>query len=115
LNTGAPLPANDFQSALGYDAFHPDTNFRDPYNIANQNGVIFFPGGVPLYAATPSGGATLIGGYGASGDGVDQDDIVAAFGAAGYAPLNGILSADQVTYKGVSLPYQAFQRNPDAL
>ena len=46
---GAPLPAKDFQSLQGYADFNPNTNFHDPYNPANQNGVVFFPGSAPLY------------------------------------------------------------------
>jgi len=48
---------------------------------------------------------------GVSGDGVDQDDYVAAGGAAGFeAPTQ--LRADQVLINGVRLPYQKFPRNP---
>lgn len=42
-----------------------------------QNGIQIFPGGVPLYR-----GSTLIGGIGVSGDGIDQDDMVAFYGAS---------------------------------
>src|SRR5258708_7663985 len=44
----------------------------------NQSGVVFFPGAVPLYR-----NGILVGGLGVSGDGVDQDDYVAAGGSAG--------------------------------
>ena len=43
-NKGPPLPANAFQSIQGYNDFNPDTNFHDPYNKDNQNGVVLFPG-----------------------------------------------------------------------
>lgn len=46
-----------------------------------RNGIITFPGGVPLYR-----GASLIGGVGVSGDAVDQDEFVAFAGAAGFEP-----------------------------
>jgi len=46
-----------------------------------RNGLITFPGGVPLYK-----GNVLVGGVGVSGDGVDQDEAVALGGAAGFAP-----------------------------
>jgi hypothetical protein len=39
------------------------------------NGLQIFPGGVPIYR-----GATLVGGIGVSGDGVDQDDMIAFLG-----------------------------------
>jgi uncharacterized protein GlcG (DUF336 family) len=40
-----------------------------------DNGIQIFPGGVPIYR-----GGTLIGGIGVSGDGIDQDDMVAFLG-----------------------------------
>ncbi len=113
LNSGAPLPANAFQSVLGYDAFHPDTNFRDPFNVANQNGVVFFPGSSAVYAPTAAGGATLIGGLGVSGDGVNEDDLITTAAVSGYGPMNGIIRADYVNFRNVALPYNNFDRNPD--
>ena len=68
LNVGPPLPASAFTSVMGFNAFHPDTNFRQPPS-PNQNGVVFFPGSMPLYQ-----GGSLIAGLGVSGDGVNQDD-----------------------------------------
>jgi uncharacterized protein GlcG (DUF336 family) len=50
-----------------------------------RNGIITFPGGVPLYKD-----GQLVGGIGVSGDGVDQDEHVAFAGAAGYAPGAGV-------------------------
>ena len=50
-----------------------------------RNGIITFPGGVPLYK-----GGALVGGVGVSGDGVDQDEAVAFAGAAGFAPGAGV-------------------------
>jgi len=44
-----------------------------------RNGIAIFPGGVPLYQ-----GGTLVGGIGVSGDGVDQDDLVADASADGF-------------------------------
>lgn len=73
----------------------------------NQNGVVFFPGGVPLYRGT-----TLIGGLGISGDGVDQDDYVAFLGARGFLPPQSIRS-NQVFVRGVRLPFLKFPRNPE--
>ena len=56
----------------------------------NQSGVVFFPGSVPLYR-----NGVLVGGLGISGDGVDQDDYVAAGGSAGFeAPA--AIRADQI-------------------
>ena len=106
LNVGPPLPASAYQSVMGYDAFNPGTNFRDPANRANQNGIVFFPGSSPLYA-----GGVLIGGLGVSGDGVDQDDVVTAAGAAGFEP-NPAIRIDQLFVRGIRVPYQKFNRNP---
>src|SRR5262249_6698408 len=44
LNKGAPASATAMTTVLGYDAFNPGTNFHDPNDPENQNGVIFFPG-----------------------------------------------------------------------
>lgn len=107
VQVGAPLPASAFQSVQGYDAFHPGTNFRDPLNPANQNGIVFFPGAVPLYHSA------LIGGFGVSGDGVDQDDVVTFFGAGGLTPPANVARADQIIFRDVRLPYQKFNRNPE--
>jgi uncharacterized protein GlcG (DUF336 family) len=72
----------------------------------NQSGIVFFPGSVPLYR-----NGMLVGGLGISGDGVDQDDYVAAGGAAGFdAPA--AIRADQVLVRGVRLPYLKFPQNP---
>jgi uncharacterized protein GlcG (DUF336 family) len=108
INTGAPLPASAFQSVLGFDAFNPGTNFRDPTNTLNQNGIVFFPGSAPLYRGT-----TLIGGFGVSGDGVDQDDVVTGGGQVNFGVPLSLLRADQIEFQGVRLPYQKHNRNPE--
>jgi uncharacterized protein GlcG (DUF336 family) len=72
----------------------------------NQSGIVFFPGSVPLYR-----NGLLVGGLGISGDGVDQDDYVAAGGAAGFDAPTAI-RADQVLVRGVRLPYLKFPLNP---
>lgn len=88
-----------------FDTLNPCTQGQQPSN-ANQNGVVFFPGSVPLYR-----NGVLVGGLGVSGDGVDQDDFVADAGAAAFqAPA--AIRADQVLIQGVRLPYQSFPRDP---
>ncbi len=72
----------------------------------NQNGIVFFPGSVPLYK-----GGVLVGGLGVSGDGVEQDDYVSAGGAAGFEAPEAI-RADQFFIDTVRLPYLKFPRNP---
>jgi uncharacterized protein GlcG (DUF336 family) len=113
-NKGAPLPAKDFQSAQGFAAFNPTANFHDPYNKANQSGVVFFPGSAPLYKDTNGAGLRnqLVGGLGVSGDGVFQDDDVTAVASLAYAPPRTVKRADMVKVKGVRLPFFKFNRNP---
>ena len=106
LNVGPPLPASAYQSVQGYDAFNPGTNFHDTANAANRNGIVFFPGSSPLYR-----NGALTGGFGVSGDGVDQDDVVTAGGAAGFEP-DASIRIDQTFVRGIRVPYQKFNRNP---
>jgi uncharacterized protein GlcG (DUF336 family) len=58
-----------------------------------RNGIQIFAGGVPLYRGT-----TLVGAIGVSGDGIDQDDMVAYFGASraglDYAGHTGVGDAE---------------------
>jgi uncharacterized protein GlcG (DUF336 family) len=111
LDVGPPLPASVYQSVYGHDSFNPGTNFHDPFNPDNQNGIVFFPGSSGVYK--PAGGTSaIVGGLGVSGDGVNQDDVVTAFAAAGFGPPTN-LRADQFFVRGVRLPYQNFSRNPD--
>ena len=108
-NIAGPSPSSDFQSVLGFTRFNPERNFHrqsDATTSLNENGVVFFPGAAPLYKS-----AALIGGLGVSGDGVDQDDVVAAAGALGFEPPVG-LTVDNIKIDGVPLPYQKFLRNP---
>jgi uncharacterized protein GlcG (DUF336 family) len=70
------------------------------------NGITIFPGGFPLYR-----NGALIGAIGVSGDGIDQDDLIAASGAALFLPPVPI-RADQTQYRGVRLPFAKFPRNP---
>ncbi|AGA25315.1 heme-degrading domain-containing protein [Singulisphaera acidiphila] len=112
-NDGPALPPSAFQSVQGFDSFNPQSNFHDPFNVANQNGIVFFPGSAPVYNNV-AGSSTrqLVGGLGVSGDGVDQDDDVTYEAAKGFTPPRDVLTADQVFVRGVRLPYQKFNRNP---
>jgi len=79
-----------------------------PGDVRAANGIQIFAGGVPIYR-----GATLVGGVGVSGDGVDQDDMIAFLGLyeAGLTLGGGIANApaarrsDQLTPQGVRLRY----------
>ena len=79
-----------------------------PPNV-NQSGIVFFPGSVPLYK-----NGQLVGGIGVSGDGVEQDDLVSAAGATGFAPPLEI-RADNIVIGDARLPFLKFPRNPEAL
>ena len=74
-----------------------------------QNGIVFFPGSTPLFNNT-----LLVGGFGVSGDGVDQDDVVTFSGSGSFLPRreSDVTRADEVFVDGVRLPYQKFLRNP---
>jgi uncharacterized protein GlcG (DUF336 family) len=74
---------------------------------ALPNGIQIFPGSVPLYK-----NGALVGAIGISGDGVDQDDLIAAAGANGFSPPAAIRS-DQVFVRGVRLPFLKFPRSPN--
>lgn len=106
--TDSPIQAAAFQTAVGFNAFNPQSNFHDPFNVANQNGIVFFPGSAALYRARTN----LIGGFGISGDGVDQDDVVTTAGATGFEPPPG-RRIDEIFVKGVRIPYNKFNRNPE--
>ncbi|MFL6229870.1 MAG: heme-binding protein [Pyrinomonadaceae bacterium] len=71
------------------------------------NGIQIFPGSVALYK-----NGELVGGIGISGDGVDQDDLIAAAGAVGFAPPEAI-RADQFFVRGVRMPFLKFPRSPN--
>ena len=71
------------------------------------NGLQIFPGSVPLYK-----NGELVGAIGISGDGVDQDDIIAAAGSNGYvAPAE--IRADRMIVRGTRLPFVKLPRSPN--
>ena len=87
------------------DTANPCTQGSQPAN-PNQNGIVFFPGALPLYK-----NGVLVGGLGVSGDGVEQDDYVTSGGAQGFeAPPAS--RADRIFIDGVRMPYLKFPRNP---
>ena len=70
-----------------------------------QNGLQIFPGGVPIYR-----GNVLVGALGISGDGVDQDDLIAFMGAHNAGTQTGTIGnapaairADQIVVPGSSV------------
>ena len=107
-----PLPASVYSnpatsSVVSFDSFNASRNFRNPDNLKNQNGVVFFPGSSAIYKTK----TILVGGFGVSGDGVDQDDVVTVAGQVGFEPL-AEKQADAYFVAGVRLPYQKYNRNP---
>lgn len=103
VNGTAPGPAFDL---FLRDLAHPCSQGLDNSHPPNQNGVVFFPGSLPLYKD-----GRLAGGIGVSGDGVDQDDLVAAAGATGFEAPQSI-QANNIFVRGVRLPYLSFPYNP---
>lgn len=102
---GVPSTPGPFFSLYELDTMNPCTQGSQPAN-QHQNGIVFFPGALPLYKS-----GVLVGGLGVSGDGVDQDDFVTNAGAAGfYAPVN--IQASEIIDQGVRLPYLKFPQNP---
>ena len=97
-------PGPFFQLFLN-DVATPCRQGSQPPN-ANQSGIVFFPGSVPLFQ-----NGQMVGGLGVSGDGVEQDDLVTAGGATGFAPPPDI-RADRVEIDKVRLPFFKFPRNP---
>jgi len=105
INNTAPGP---FFGNFVRDVANPCTQGLDPNNVANQSGIVFFPGSLALYR-----GGQIVGGLGVSGDGVEQDDLVTAAGVTpDFVPPVGI-RADQIFIGGVRLPLFKFPRNPE--
>ncbi|MBO0859938.1 MAG: heme-binding protein [Chloracidobacterium sp.] len=69
-------------------------------------GIQIFAGGVPLFK-----NGVLVGGIGVSGDGTQQDDLVASGGSFGYEAPQA-MRVDQLTPFGVRLPYVQFPAHP---
>jgi uncharacterized protein GlcG (DUF336 family) len=94
-----------FFSLYQFDIANPCTNGHQVGGM-NPNGIVFFPGSVPLYK-----NGVLAGGLGISGDGVEQDDFIAGQASVNFAAPTAI-RADQFSIRGVRLPYLKFPRNP---
>ena len=73
------------------------------------NGVQIFPGGLPIYRS-----GALIGAVGVSGDGVDQDDMVAFLGLANSGPGNAPagMRADRLSPQGTGLKFVQCPQSP---
>ena len=62
---------------------------------------------MPLYK-----NGELVGAIGISGDGTEQDDIIAAAGSQGFAPPVA-MRTDQIIVRGTRLPFLKFPRSPN--
>ena len=59
----------------------------------------------------PTAQRVLVGALGVSGDGVEQNDFIAAGGGVGFEPPPE-LRIDNFSFNGVELPYLKFPPNP---
>jgi uncharacterized protein GlcG (DUF336 family) len=88
------------QNCTGVDGF--DNGFALSGVIpALANGTQIFPGSVPIYR-----GATLVGAIGVSGDGVDQDDMIAFLGVHEAAQVLGSIGNAAATIRADTLAPQ---------
>jgi hypothetical protein len=80
-----------------------------------RNGIQVFPGAVPIYR-----GGQLVGAVGVSGDGVDQDDMIAFLGlanaaralAGGIGNAPAAMRADTLTPMGTRLRFAQCPQSP---
>jgi uncharacterized protein GlcG (DUF336 family) len=116
IDTFNPPTPGPWFDLFVYDTLNPCTEGPGPSrggnrSFINQNGITWFPGSAPLYKD-----GRLVGGIGVSGDGVDQNDLVTAAGAAGFEPPDALRVDNSVirTSRGeVRLPWLKFPRNPE--
>ena len=93
-------------NCTGIDGF--DNGFAQAGVISQlANGTQIFPGSVPIYR-----GSTLVGAIGVSGDGVDQDDMIALLGLheagqrlGGFGNADAAMRADTLEALGNQLRY----------
>jgi uncharacterized protein GlcG (DUF336 family) len=94
-----------FNALVGILTKQPVLRCADPAQI--PNGIQIFAGSVPIYR-----GSELIGAVGVSGDGIDQDDMIAFLGLDGAATETGTINnaprtirGDRLSAKGSFLRY----------
>jgi hypothetical protein len=97
------------------DTFTAVTPPQPSVGLRLGNGIQIFAGGVPIYR-----GNTLVGAIGVSGDGIDQDDMIAFLGLhEASVALGGVIGnapnarrADVLTPQGVRLRYVQCPQSP---
>jgi uncharacterized protein GlcG (DUF336 family) len=100
-------PLQGLQGVLSTKNFGGQLGVQIPLDVVNPNipnGITIFPGGFPLYR-----NGVLIGAIGVSGDGIEQDDIIAASGARDFPPPPAA-RADNMVYERARIPYARFPR-----
>jgi uncharacterized protein (TIGR03437 family) len=85
-----------------------------PFNCSPLQNDLIFASGIQIFAGSSAlyKNGVLVGAIGVSGDGIDQDDMVAFAGAFGFEPPAAI-RADQLMPQGIRLPYVKFPRHPN--
>jgi uncharacterized protein GlcG (DUF336 family) len=100
-------PLQGLQGILSTKNFGGLLGGQVPLDVVNPNvpnGITIFPGGFPLYR-----NGVLVGAIGVSGDGIEQDDIIAASGARDFPPPPKA-RADNMVYERARIPYARFPR-----
>ncbi len=103
------------QGCAGRAAFDAAPGVPDAGLPLVRNGIQIFPGGMPLYR-----NGVLVGAVGVSGDGVDQDDMVALLGVSiasralgtGLGHAAAAMRADTLAPLGVRLRYAQCPQSP---
>jgi len=116
LHGEAPAPGPFFDLYV-YDTLNACTEGPGPSRggnraFLNQSGIVWFPGSVPLYR-----GDRVIGGFGVSGDGVEQDDYVSLLASEGFHPPDALRVDNSVIRdakgRAVRMPYLKLPRVPE--
>jgi uncharacterized protein GlcG (DUF336 family) len=101
------------QNCTGVSGFNASFAVSNPVP-ALANGIQIFPGSAPVYRDR-----TIVGAVGVSGDGVDQDDMIAFLGlqdasnrVGGFGQAPTDMRADQVMPQGARLRYISCPQSP---
>jgi uncharacterized protein GlcG (DUF336 family) len=107
----AVLAGKSFPAGCGFNAGNGELPIVSGGKTQLADGAQIFSGGVPIYR-----GNTLVGGIGISGDGINQDSLIAFLGVQnGPSTLNNAppaIRADTLTAGGVLLRYSNCPLSP---